>query len=137
VNSRLERLLRIRKTEECLEAGRWARARMDAEARRADAKSVASIQENADADLRARISGRIDPARLRLASENRDALARERSRSESRARLAEREAVERHLEFESAARAARALEKITERIAAGDKARERSAEVREADDRPR
>jgi hypothetical protein len=135
MNSRLERLLRIRKTEECVDAGRWAKARLEAEARQADVRSVESIQASADADLRARISGRIDPVRLRLASEARDALTRERSRTESRAHRAELEATERHREFEATARAAKALEKVAERRAAEDRARERAAEIRESDDR--
>ena len=137
MNSRLERLLRIRRTEECVDAGRWAKARMEAEALRAAAGSIAEIQGAADADLRARISGRIDPVRLRLASEAREAMGRERSRAEAVAHRAEAEAADRHREFEASARAAKALEKISERKSVEERVRERAAETREADDRAR
>jgi len=133
---RRERLLRVRRSGEGVEHGRWARARMELAARRAEAEAIAAKREAVADELRSQGRGALNIARLQVGTDCRDSLARGRERSEAAAGDAEREVEARRRALVEANGRVRALEKLAERGAAEEAARGRAAEARERDDRP-
>ncbi|HEU4334141.1 MAG TPA: hypothetical protein VFT32_06555 [Candidatus Eisenbacteria bacterium] len=135
--TRLERLLKIRRAGESVERGRWARARLEVEARAGEAGSIAAKRDAVAEDLRSISTGTLNLARLALGAQSREVLQETLETAEMAARAAEELAEARRRELESANRRVRALEKVSGRIAALDKARREAAERRENDDRRR
>lgn len=135
--SRLQRLLRIRRATESLERGRCARAQMELLARSGEAEAIVARRESISEDVRARLTGGLDLARLRIASDCKEAMNFILRRAEDTVRSAGLEAENRRRELEAANRDVRALEKLAEKAAALERARRNSAEARERDDRPR
>lgn len=135
--SRLERLLKIRRAGESVERGRWARARLEVEARAAEAGSIVEKREAVAEDLRSIATGTLNLARLSLGAESRDVLRETLETAEAAAREAEELAEARRRELEAANRKVRAIEKMSERFAALEKSRREGAARREADDRRR
>ena len=135
--SRLDRLLRIRRACEGLERGRWARARQEWLAKSGEAEAIVARREHVSEDVRTRLTGDLDLARVAFAAECKEALGLGLRRAEEKVRVAQEETESRPRELESAHREVRALEKLTEKSAAAERARRDSAEARERDDRPR
>lgn len=136
-SDRLERLLKIRRAGEGAERGRWARARMEHEARLTETEAAGEKRDGVTEHLRSRVLGSLDIAALRSSAECRDALARALERSAAASRLSEVEVEARRRDLEAANRAVRAFKKLAGRSAAAESARHQASEARERDDRPR
>jgi hypothetical protein len=133
---RRERLLRVRRTGEGIEHGRWARAQMELAARRAESDAIAAKRDAVADEIRSQARGPLNLARLRSGADCRDALARGRENSEAAARDAEREAEARRRALLEANGKVRAIKKLAERWVADEARIDRVAEARERDDRP-
>ena len=132
---RRERLLRVRRAGEGVEHGRWSRAQMDLTARRAEGDAVAAKREAVAEELRTAARGALDLQRLQVATDCRDALARDLDQAEAAARDAAGDVERRRRALEEANRRVRAIEKLSERGDAEEAARDRAGEARELDDR--
>ncbi len=132
---RRERLLRVRKVDEGVERGRWARAKLELESRRVQAEACGAKREAVADEIRRESRGALNLARLRGAAECREAIARDRERAEAVVRGSEREAETRRRALDAANRRVRAIEKLDEKRTAEEAARLRAAESREQDDR--
>jgi flagellar FliJ-like protein len=133
---RRERLLKVRRTGEGIEHGRWARAQMELAARRAETDAIAAKRDAVADEIRSQARGPLNLASLRIGADCRDALARGRENSEAAARQAEREAEARRFALQEANGRVRAIKKLAERCAAEEARLGRAAEARERDDRP-
>jgi hypothetical protein len=135
--ARMERLLRLRRAGESAERVRWAQAQLAVAARAGEAEALAAKGNAVAEDLRGRMKGPLDLARLQLGDECRTALRCDTDKAEAVVRLAEGEAELRRQAFEASHRDVRAIEKLSERLAREAASRASVTESRENDDRPR